>query len=172
MYRQARTRGSPAEGVRRPGLRLRLLAMALTPVVIGIGLSTAYLYEHSLEAAREALDRRGRELAGQLALAAEFAALDGDHRALRRLLDHAAAQPEVLSAGILQANGQWLKPSRHAQTPSPVLPPAGTHAGSSRGHQVFVHPLRPAGEATHPTRRAPPGSRRPGRRGAGYAVAG
>lgn len=157
MHRQARTRGSRAEGARRPGLRLRLLAMALTPAVIGIGLSTAYLYERALEAAGEALDRRGRELAGQLALAAEFDDINGDRRALERLLDHAAAQPEVLSVGILQANGQWLVPSRQAQTPSPVLPPAGTHAGGSGGHRVYVHLFRPAGETAHPPVARPQG---------------
>ncbi len=137
----------PPEGPSRPwptglpSLRLRILAIALTPALAGFLLLSIYFSNRLLQEAGEALQSRGRDIARQLAAAAEYDYQLGNLVSLKRLLDYTTARPEVLSAGIQEVDGSWHVVSRHALLLMPVTWQSHAQEYTLGDNRVFTHPL-------------------------------
>lgn len=125
----------------RQSLRFRILAIALTPALVGILLLTLYFSNRILAEAEGALHARGREIARHLAAAAELDYLVGNIVPLKRLLDYATSRPEVLTIGVMGTDGRWHVVSRHALLLKPVVWQSGIHERALGDKLVFVHPI-------------------------------
>ncbi len=122
-------------------LRLRILAIALTPAALGILLLTLYFSNRILVEADNALHARGSDIARQLAIAAEFDFLMDNIVPLKRLLDYTTIQPEVLTIGILQEDGRWYVVSDRALLLKPITWRVGIHQRVLDGNLAFIHPI-------------------------------
>ncbi len=122
-------------------LRLRILAIALTPALVGLLLLTLYFSNRILHEAEQALQTRGRDIARHLAAAAEYDYLLGNIVALKRLLDYTAARPEVLTIGIMEAGGAWHVVTGHALLLMPIAWQEGIHEQALGANRVFLHPM-------------------------------
>ncbi len=138
--------GGGGRGIRN-NLRLRILAIALTPALVGLLLLTLYFSNRILHEAELALQTRGRDIARHLAAAAEYDYLLGNIVTLKRLLDYTAARPEVLAIGIMEAQGTWHVVSGHALLLMPITWQTGIHEMQSGANRVFIHPLGASGPA-------------------------
>lgn len=122
-------------------LGLRILAIALTPALVGLLLLTLYFSNRILHEAEQALQTRGRDIARHLAAAAEYDYLLGNIVALKRLLDYTAARPEVLTIGIMEAGGAWRVVTGHALLLMPIAWQEGIHEQALGANRVFLHPI-------------------------------
>lgn len=122
-------------------LRLRILAIALTPALVGLLLLTLYFSNRVLQEAEQALQTRGRDIARHLAAAAEYDYLLGNIVTLKRLLEYTAARPEVLTIGIMDKNGTWHVVTEHALLLKPITWREGIYEQDLGGNRVFVHPM-------------------------------
>ena len=75
-------------------LRLRILAIALTPALVGLLLLTLYFSNRILHKAEHALQTGGRGIARHMAAAAEYDYLLGNIVTLKRLLDTRRYDPK------------------------------------------------------------------------------
>jgi len=122
-------------------LRLRILAIALTPALVGLLLLTLYFSNRILHEAEQALQTRGRDIARHLAAAAEYDYLLGNIVTLKRLLDYTAARPEVLTIGIMEAGGTWHVVTGRALLLMPITWQEGVYETKSGVNRVFIHPM-------------------------------
>ena len=122
-------------------LRLRILAIALTPALVGLLLLTLYFSNRMLHEAELALQTRGRDIARHLAAAAEYDYLLGNLVTLKRLLDYTAARPEVLAIGIMDKNGAWQVVTEHALLLLPITWREGVYEKALGANRVFAHPM-------------------------------
>jgi signal transduction histidine kinase len=122
-------------------LRLRILAIALTPALVGLLLLTLYFSNRILHEAEQAMQSRGRDIARHLAAAAEYDYLLGNIVTLKRLLDYTAARNEVLTIGIMKADGAWHVVTGHALLLMPITWQAGAHEMELGANRVYMHPM-------------------------------
>lgn len=164
MTAEQRPAGGGVRG--RHDLRLRILAIALTPALVGVLLLTLYFSNRILHEAAQALQTRGRDIARHLAAAAEYDYVLGNIVTLKRLLDYTAARPEVLTIGIMQADGSWHVVTGHALLLMPVTWQEGAHEMELGANRVFSHPMG----VTDPTDADPYLAAMPQRKPAGRVV--
>lgn len=93
------------------GVRMQILVLAVVPLLTIALVIGGYMVHARLADARESLDERGRIVAANLAMAAEFGLLTRDLVQLRGLCDSALRQPDVVSASVLGADGHLLAQS-------------------------------------------------------------
>lgn len=138
------TEQTPASGGGRGlrhNLRLRILAIALTPALVGLLLLTLYFSNRILLEAEQALQTRGRDIARHLAAAAEYDYVLGNIVTLKRLLDYTAARPEVLAIGIMESDGAWHVVTGQALLLMPVTWQGRANEMELGANRVFIHPM-------------------------------
>jgi len=129
-------------------LRLRILVVAVLPLLMAIGLFAAYFAHHSLAEAETSLDRLGRDSALHLSNAVAYDLFAGNLPAVKRLLEYELASRQILAAAILE-RGQWqLVGGNGALLPDLaeiefVSPGAWRRANT----HYFAHPIHTHGEA-------------------------
>jgi len=101
-------------------LRVRIMAVALLPLLIAIGVLAAYFVGSEIDASWKMLDERGKEIAARLADTASFDLFAGNENYLRRLLDHERVAQHCLTIAIADRTMQW----RLISGESDGLPPA------------------------------------------------
>ncbi len=132
--------GGGGRGLRH-NLRLRILAIALTPALVGLLLLTLYFSNRILLEAEQALQTRGRDIARHLAAAAEYDYVLGNIVTLKRLLDYTAARPEVLAIGIMESDGAWHVVTGQALLLMPVTWQGRANEMELGANRVFIHPM-------------------------------
>jgi signal transduction histidine kinase len=122
-------------------LRFRILAIAITPALVGISLVTLYFSNRVLEDAEAALLAQGRNIARHLAEAADYEFRTDNIVALKRLLDYTLTRDELLALGVLQSDGQWYAVSGRALLLEPIRWRDGPREQRLEDRLLFVHPL-------------------------------
>lgn len=122
-------------------LRFRILAIAITPALVGISLVTLYFSNRVLEEAEAALFAQGRNIARHLAEAADYEFRTDNIVALKRLLDYTLTRDDLLALGVLQSDGQWYVVSGHALLLEPIRWREAPREQRLEHRLVFVHPL-------------------------------
>ena len=92
----------------RFGVRARIVALAVIPVLVIALSSGAYMVHVRLTDARQALQERGDIIAANLAMAAELALLTRDLSQLQVLCEATLRQPDVIWAAVRDAEHQGL----------------------------------------------------------------
>ena len=92
----------------RSGIRVRVVLLALIPLLAIAFVIGGYTVRERLADARTSLDERGRIMAANLAMAAERAVLTRDLKRLEGLCQAALKQPDVDWVAIRDANGALL----------------------------------------------------------------
>ncbi len=114
----------------RFGVRARLVALAVIPVLVIALSSGAYLVHVRLTDARQALQERGDIIAANLAMAAELALLTRDLPQLQVLCEATLRQPDVIWAAVRDAAQQRLiqcgRPTPHDADGGCYEAPMGT----------------------------------------------
>ena len=126
----------------RDDLRLRIMAVALLPLLLAVGLLAGYFVHRQIDTAWQALEESGDALAQRLADAAVFDMFAGNKTQLQRLVDYEIASHGHPAIGIVDMTGKWWlvggDPTR--------LPGAGDvhglHGWRSGAHYYFVRPIR------------------------------
>ena len=134
------TAAEPTEGHARPlvGLRGRILAIALLPMLLAAFALAAYFSHQSIEALEVALNRRGKDLARHLADAASYDLYAGQPLYLKRLLDYELEVQGANAIGITDNKGQWWLVS--GQTDALGAPDRQQSATQTRnGNWMFFH---------------------------------
>jgi len=122
-------------------LRLRILAVALLPLLLAVGLLAIYFTQRSASEMEQSLDRLGRDSAKHLADTIAFDLFSGNLPPAKRFLDYERSFRRIEAAGVTDGV-QWLLVSGHAHT-LPVLtglPP--TPQSSKETMLFFAHPVQ------------------------------
>jgi hypothetical protein len=130
------------------GLRLRILAVAMIPLMVGVGLFAAYFTHRLVSEAERELEALGVEAAHHLGEAAAFDLSSGNLPNVKRLLDFDRAAREIpviaitdgqrwlLISGDTSAlpdlNGVRRRPSAGASAPCTISPIPSTQASPAR----------------------------------------
>ncbi len=133
------------------GLRLRILAIALTPALVGISLLSVYFAKRNLSEVERELHDRGQHLAQHLSDAVEYELFVGNMAYLRRLLNYERQNAGALAIGVSDEQGRWRVAS--GDTPllgriDPAHPPADARMGE---RLYFAHAIgSPESKGTDP----------------------
>ncbi|MEW6676877.1 MAG: hybrid sensor histidine kinase/response regulator [Pseudomonadota bacterium] len=125
-------------------LRLRILLIALLPLLLAVGLFAAYFTHRSISDADTALQNRGQEAARRLAEAIALDLSAGNLPGVKRLMDLERESLSALSVALLES-GQWSLLSGPANTLLELdgtSIPAITRKGTT---YHFAHPVPPRG---------------------------
>lgn len=121
-------------------LRLRILAVALIPLLLAVGLFAIYFAHRSVREVEDALERRGRDVSRYLAQAIAPDLLAGNLPQVKRLLDYELTIRGVESLAVTDGTRWLLFSGRGALLPqlSGAAPPERWHR-----HDVifFTHPV-------------------------------
>ncbi len=124
-------------------IRTRVLLAAWLPVlIVGIGLSVAFLLGRSNDFG-EAHQQRSRALARQLAIASEYGIFSGNHAQLYSICLGATKEQDVRSVDIFDNHGKFLTRVGAPLSAYPVLgmQESSTH-DAPRDLDVLVQPVR------------------------------
>jgi len=91
-------------GLARHDLDIRILAVALLPMLLATGLFALYFIQREIGATETALLERGRGIARHLSDATAFDLFSGNHDALQRLLDYERSARDAVSLILLNVN--------------------------------------------------------------------
>lgn len=132
-----------ASGPRRylQSLRFRILAIALTPAILGSSVITGYFANRTLAEAESALHSRGREIAAHLANAAEYEHFSGNMVYLKHLLDFSRSGQDILALGIVDDRGHWQVVSGQATLMGNVHGQPGVFKQTLGDYLLFAHPI-------------------------------
>ena len=124
-------------------IRTRVLLAAWLPVlIVGIGLSVAFLLGRSNDLG-EAHQQRARALARQVAIASEYGIFSGNHTQLYSICLGATKEQDVRSVDIFDNHGKFLT---RVGAPLPAYPVLGMQESSThdapRDLDVLVQPVR------------------------------
>ena len=110
-------------------IRTRVMLAALLPVlIVGVGLSVAFLLGRSSDL-NESYQQRSRSLVRQLASASEYGIFSSNEVQLYSICLGATKEPDVRSVHIFDGRGNLL--TRVGDHPLAQLPPMGTQESSS-----------------------------------------
>lgn len=88
-------------------LRLRIVAVALLPLLVAVGLFAAYFAHRSVSEAEQALERRGRDVSRHLAEAVALDLLAGNLTQVKRMLDYELNAREIKTIALTDGHA-WL----------------------------------------------------------------
>jgi len=88
-------------------LRLRILAVALVPLLLAVGLFAAYFIQHSVNEMEQSLERQGLDSASHLADEIAFDLFSGNLPPVKRLLDYERDFRRIEAAAITDGS-HWL----------------------------------------------------------------
>ncbi len=122
-------------------LRLRILVVALFPLLVAVGLFAAYFAHRGVSKAEADLASQGRDAARHLAEAVAYDLFSGNLPNVKKLLDYERATRDIPAIGIHDGQ-RWLMISGSIAY-LPALK-AGTPPGHWRQgtHLFFSHPVR------------------------------
>lgn len=120
-------------------LRLRILIVALLPLLVGVGLFAAYFAHRTISQAETALDAQGRNAAQRLAESVALDLFSGNLPYVKRLVDLERHSLHALSIAITDGQ-QWILVSG---TATPLPPPHGAPPAFQRTGPLyhFAHPI-------------------------------
>jgi two-component system, sensor histidine kinase len=121
-------------------LRLRILAVALMPLLLAVGLLAIYFTQRSASEMEQALDRLGRDSAKHLADTIAFDLISGNLPPAKRFLDYERGFRRIEAAAVTDGV-QWMLVSGQARF-LPVLTGLPPSAQSSKETMLyFSHPV-------------------------------
>lgn len=131
----------------RRDLRLRILAVAMIPLLIAVSLLAGYFTQRQIEAGWTALSDQGQAMTRRLAEATAFDLVAGNYPYAKRLLDYELSNGDCLSIGIADQTGKWWLVNGRA-----TLLPASAAVGAERawksGERIYyTQPIRLGGSA-------------------------
>jgi signal transduction histidine kinase len=141
MAEQAAPQPLPVRAAGHARLRVRILAIAVLPMLLASGLLAGYVAWRDQRAADAALDLLGQDMARHLAESASLDMPQGNIVYLKRILDHEAKRHGSDGIGIQDMGGRWwLVSGKALQLASPPLQPQPRQwrKGSLR---YFSHPI-------------------------------
>lgn len=130
-------RRAAALRARLGSLQVRLLALALLPVLISSFILAVYIVHNTVADAEARLTRQGRDLAAQIAELAAYDLFSGNVANLRRLADHARAQQGAAAIGVADARGHWWLISGRGDLLGQSALNRATPEWSDAGHAYF-----------------------------------
>lgn len=130
------------------GLRGRMLAMALLPVLIACLAMAGYYSYRGIVEAEDRLRATGLNLARNLAEASARDLLQQEPLYLKRLFDHVRAENDALAIGLSDSRGQWWLVSGQA---SMLMAPPRLDVAHSARHDDRFHFSHPVHEIAEPT---------------------
>lgn len=122
-------------------LRLRILAVALMPLLLAVGLFAVYFTQRSVNEMEQSLERQGRDSAKLLADAVAFDLFSGNLPPVKRLLDYERGFRRIEAAAVTDG-AHWLLvsgPSRALPALTGSAPPARWRAGPMLFFSQAVH---------------------------------
>lgn len=125
----------------RQDLRVRILGVALLPLLIATALLSAYFANQEIGATWDRLDSRGAEIAARLAQTASFDLFAGNEDYLHRLLDQERVTQGCATIAISDRFGHWRLVSGetdHLPVPREPAKPVSWQAG---GRIYFLSPI-------------------------------
>jgi len=123
------------------GLRSRIMAVAMIPLLLASSLLAVYFVHREIAAGWAALDERGSEVAQRLAESAAFDLAAGNDDYLKRLLDYERVAQDCIALGIADRPGHWRLVSGQAGIlPVPVAA-ARPLVWRSTGLAFFRYPV-------------------------------
>jgi signal transduction histidine kinase len=122
-------------------LRLRILAVALMPLLLAVGLLAIYFTQRSASEMEQSLDRLGRDSAKHLADTIAFDLFSGNLPPAKRFLDYERSFRRIEAAAVTDGV-QWMLVSGHAGLLPTLtgLPP--TPQSSKESMLFFSHPVQ------------------------------
>ncbi len=129
------------QGGLRHSLRFRILAISLTPALVGVVGLAVFFANHSLTQAESALHEHGRDVALNLATAAEYDYFVGNLPEVKRLLDYAKTRHDVLALGVSDPSGQWQVVSGRATLLPAIHKADAPYESAQDDILLFVHPI-------------------------------
>lgn len=122
-------------------LRLRILAVALMPLLLAVGLLAIYFTQRSANEMEQALDRLGRDSAKHLADTIAFDLISGNLPPAKRFLDYERGFRRIEAAAVTDGV-QWMLVSGQARL-LPVLTGLPPSVRSSKETMLFFsHPVQ------------------------------
>lgn len=125
----------------RDDLRVGVLVIAISPVLVAVGLLAGYYVHREMEAAWSTLENRGVAITQRLAEAAAFDLFAGNAAYLRRLLDYELQSQDGVAIGITDQTGAWWLTSGAAEQLPQAVEVRGTRHWWERNRFYFVHPI-------------------------------
>ena len=116
-------------------LRLRILAVALLPLLLAVGLFAVYFTQRSVNEAEESLQRRGQDSARHLGEAIAFDLFSNNLPPVGHLLDYERSQRHIEVAAITDGS-RWLLISGNAHS-LPALTGHKLNASGRNGDQLY-----------------------------------
>jgi len=137
----AQGRGHAASQSPLLGLRGRMLAMVLLPVLVACLTMAGYFSYRGIAETEDRLRATGHNLARHLAEASSHDLLQQEPLYLKRLFDHVRAENDALAIGLSDSHGQWWLVS--GQASMLMIPPRPDVAHSVRydDRYYFSHPV-------------------------------
>ena len=135
----ARPAARRPRGFRR-SLRYRVLLLALSPMLLAVGLFAGYFAQRGIADAERQVRQQGQDMTRQLAEAVAFDLFSGNLPYVKRLLDFERNARGAIAVGIAE-DGRWLLASGAAtRLPAPT---AGREAGNDATGDAlyFAHPI-------------------------------
>lgn len=122
-------------------LRVRIMAVALVPLLIAISLLAAYFANHEIDSSWATLNARGSEIAGRLADTASFDLFAGNDDYLQRLINRECETQRCVSIAISDRSRRWRMTS--GETGDLPVPRGSRQASSWRegGKVFFLAPM-------------------------------
>ena len=111
----------------KPGIRTRLLLVALFAPLLVTGLLAGYLLPERVEQLETSLEQKGRALTGYLGPASRRAVIDRDRQGLAAMVKSLLQDPDVRSVTISDADGQVLAGSPATGPQPPTAPSFSTY---------------------------------------------
>ncbi len=122
-------------------LRLRILAVALMPLLLAVGLLAIYFTQRSASEMEQSLDRLGRDSAKHLADTIAFDLISGNLPPAKRFLDYERSFRRIEAAAVTDGV-QWMLVSGQARY-LPALTGLPPSAQSSKESMLFFsHPVQ------------------------------
>jgi two-component system, sensor histidine kinase len=109
-----------------PGIRGRILVVALTPAIVVAAMLSAVFLHGRVSDLSLAHQQRAHAIARQLAVNAEFALFVGNRPALQSLANAALREPDVVAVRILDQDGGIVAAAGRPEIALPVTMPAST----------------------------------------------
>lgn len=127
----------------RPGanLRLRLLVVALVPLLLAVLLFAAYFAHRGVSQAEHDLRQLGSDSARHLADALAYELFAGNLVAAKRLLDFERTTRGIKAIGVRDAR-RWLLVSGDPQALPPLAREARDTPAAADARALFFHPVR------------------------------
>jgi len=121
-------------------LRLRILAVALLPLLLAVGLFAAYFAHRTISDAEAYLITKGQEATRRLAETVAFDLFTGNLPNAKRLLDLERASLTAESVAVAE-NGRWTLLSGHPDLLAGLLSPVPPEVSRRGPNFIFSYPV-------------------------------